>query len=96
MKQEFCVAICPHCDGNGLLYIVKDEKSGELHACCDECYQEFINPNDIKTKNSFLSLDFNNVSVDVEVALNSKWKDYIYVLENGKWLKYTDKSIKLF
>lgn len=97
MEQNFCVGICPYCDGNGLLLVVKDELTDEFHACCDECYAEFNCPENVRLRKSHLSKDFNNIPVSLSEAINSQWKDYVYILaEKGKWVKYTDKSKTLW
>ncbi len=94
--QEFCVGICPHCDGNGLLLVVKDDTTQELRICCDECYQEYRSIKDLKMNISHVSHDLNNVSVSLEEAVSKGWAEYIYVLDKGKWVKYTDRTVSLF
>ena len=97
MEENFCVGICPYCDDNGLLLVIKDELTDELHACCDECYSEFNCPENVRLRKSHLSKDFNNIPVSLSEAINSQWKDYVYILaEKGKWVKYTDKSKTLW
>ena len=90
----------PLLDGNGLFLVVKDNITNELKVCCDECYQyqDFKTIDYLKKDFSkrFVPFDQNFTYVNLEEALERGWAEYIYILENGKWLKYTDKTKQLF
>lgn len=44
--KNYRVAWCPVCN-QGWVEIVKEEKSGSLYFCCDECEAEWTDPEDI-------------------------------------------------
>ena len=93
MEVEYCVGLCPLCQGNGMLRVVKDGRG--IFISCDECYREFLTPRDALINKALLTSTFNNVSIDIDEAIAQGWEEYIYVLENGKWVNYKDKSKEL-
>lgn len=93
MKVEYCVGLCPLCRGNGLLRAARDEKNFFVY--CDECYGEFNNPRDAQNNNRLSTMRVNSVDLSLQEALAQGWKEYIYVLENGKWINYIAKSKEL-
>ena len=93
MKTDYCLGLCPLCKGNGLLRAVKDARG--IFVFCDECYQEFSDPENVLKNNGWDTLTFNDVSVPLEEAIGKGWADYIYIFADGKWIKYTDRSVVL-
>lgn len=102
IKEECCIAVCPRCDGNGLLFVEID-KDQQMYICCDECLLDFQTPlealnnaNGWTLRYSAETLKLNGRKATLEEIDAKGWLDYIYTWENNKWLKYTDKTKTLF
>ena len=93
MEVEYCVGLCPLCQGNGVLRVAKDRK--KFFVYCDECYGEFNSPKDAQNNYRLSTLRLNSVDANLDEAIAQGWEEYIYVLENGKWVNYKDKSKEL-
>lgn len=63
---------------------------------CDECYKEFLTPEDAKENKGLNTLTFNDDSIDIEEAIKKGWAKYIYVFEKGKWLSYLNKNKDIY
>ncbi|MCL2593355.1 MAG: hypothetical protein FWD82_08345 [Defluviitaleaceae bacterium] len=104
-NQEYCVKVCPNCDGNGNLLIVRNrERHDDIRISCDECMSEWSHP-EISNANRLNTQYFTRADYDagrgiedatLEDIEKKGWLEYIYVFEDSKWRKYTDKSIVLF
>jgi hypothetical protein len=72
MKISYWYKTCPFCR-QGRLFVFKNLDIDELYLHCDECERGYLNPSNLETENSFLTLDtdFNAIEAtmkDIKVA----------------------------
>ena len=76
--SKYKVSWCPICQ-QGWVEIVKEEKTGMLFLCCDECEAEWTVPNDIGI-NTGTRFEFGNVIEPTIEDIEAKdWLRYIRI-----------------
>lgn len=79
MKTYFWSRLCPHCDGEGRLIIMKDLTHDSLYLHCEECEWGWRNPDTAAdVASGFLTLD---EEFDAEPASNDE-------IVNAGWAKH--------
>lgn len=75
--KNYRVAWCPVCN-QGWVEIVKEEKSGLLYLCCDECEAEWTNPEEIRVCGKGSRCRFGQVVAPALEDIKAKgWERYI-------------------
>ena len=92
-NDKYNVGWCPCCD-QGNLFVVKNKHPPEiLSVVCEECNATWNSPETKDEEVTFVE-DYEDATLD---DIQTKgWIEYIYVLENNKWVKYTDKTKTLY
>ena len=55
--NEYRIGICPFCDGQGQVIIVKEKKTKTLYVSCDECETQWNTPDDFNSGNCLPSIN---------------------------------------
>jgi len=78
----FNIGKCNICK-QGLLEIVKDENSGKIYICCDECEAEWDCPKDALSKKNGTRNKYERIIYPTkEEVLEQKWEVDIYEHHN--------------
>ncbi len=75
--NKYNVTWCPICN-QGWVKIVKDEKSGLLYLCCDECEAEWTNPDEIGVWGKGSRCRYGKIIIPTPEDIQSKgWEKYL-------------------
>lgn len=76
-NYKYKVSCCPICN-QGIVAIVKEEKSELLYLCCDECMAEWTTPEDVGVYGKGSRLKFGkSIEPTIEDIRASGWDKYI-------------------
>lgn len=76
-EYQYKVDSCPICL-QGYVEIVKEQETGKLFVCCDECEAEWETPEDVKQKKQGTRCKFGKVTEPTyDEICNMNWMEYI-------------------
>lgn len=88
---------CPECEV-GSIFAVRNKKDNTIFVYCEECDTLWKKPKDIERReyfeNSHKDFEWGGYAT-LEEVIDFGWAEYAYIFENGKWVKYTDRSKSL-